>query len=65
MLVTFNAGQPQQVKSVGALKGLQAGERVLGIDYRVARGVLFALGSSGRIYTVDANRPTAEATRSQ
>jgi hypothetical protein len=58
-LVTFNAGRPQAVKNVGPLKGLQAGERLTGIDYRVARGVLFALGSSGRLYTVDAK--TAEA----
>jgi hypothetical protein len=58
-LVTFNAGQPQAVKPLGTLKGLQPGERVAGIDYRVARGVLFALGSSGRLYTVDTK--TAEA----
>lgn len=53
-LVTFNAGQPQAVKTLGEVKGLQAGERIVGIDYRVARGVLFALGSTGRLYTVDA-----------
>ena len=36
-----------------ALTGLAAQERVLGIDYRVARGQLFALGSSGRLYRID------------
>lgn len=33
--------------------GLAPNERILGIDYRVARGVLFALGSSDRVFTVD------------
>lgn len=59
-LVRFNGGQPQRVSVVGAITGLQAGESVVGIDYRVSRGVLFALGSSGRLYTVDAK--TARAT---
>jgi hypothetical protein len=59
-LVRFNAGQPQKVTVVGAVKGLQSGESIVGIDYRVARGVLFALGSTGRLYTLDAR--TAQAT---
>jgi hypothetical protein len=58
-LVRFNAGQPQKVTAIGAVKGLQAGENLVGIDYRVNRGVLFGLGSTGRIYTIDAK--TAEA----
>ncbi|HET7728649.1 MAG TPA: DUF4394 domain-containing protein [Usitatibacter sp.] len=61
VLVAFNAGQPQRVARVGPVRGLQAGERVLGLDYRVARGVLYALGSSGRIYTVDARSAEARA----
>lgn len=52
-LVRFNAGQPQKVTSIGLVKGLGANERLVGIDFRVARGVLFGLGSSGRIYTID------------
>ena len=60
-LVRFNGGQPQKVTVVGAVKGLQAGESLVGIDYRVARGVLFGLGSTGRIYTIDAK--TAQATQ--
>ena len=60
-LVRFNGGQPQKVTVVGAVKGLQSGESIVGIDYRVARGVLFALGSTGRIYTVDAKTAEAKA----
>jgi hypothetical protein len=59
-LVRFNGGQPQKATVVGAVTGMQPGESVVGIDYRVARGVLFALGSTGRLYTVDAK--TAKAT---
>ena len=59
-LVRFNGGQPQKVTVVGTVAGLQSGESIVGIDYRVSRGVLFALGSTGRIYTVDAK--TARAT---
>jgi hypothetical protein len=59
-LVRFNAGQPQKVTVVGTVKGMQPGESVVGIDFRVNRGVLFALGSTGRIYTIDAR--TAQAT---
>lgn len=60
-LVRFNAGQPQKVAVVGPVKGLQAGEHLVGIDFRVNRGVLFGLGSSGRIYTIDARSAEAKA----
>ena len=60
-LVRFNAGQPQRATTVGDIAGLQAGESVVGLDYRVNRGVLFALGSTGRIYTIDAKSARATA----
>ena len=59
-LVRFNAGQPQRVTSIGTVKGLGANERLVGIDFRVARGVLFGLGSSGRIYTIDTKSAEAK-----
>lgn len=52
-LLRFNAGQPQVVRDRKPLAGLRSGERILGIDYRVARGELFALGSSGQLYKID------------
>lgn len=52
-LIRFNAGQPQQVLARVALQGLPAGDRLVGIDYRVSRGVLFALSASGRLYTLN------------
>ncbi len=60
-LVRFNGGQPQKVTVIGAVRGLQPGESLVGIDYRVSRGVLFGLGSSGRLYTIDAKTAEAKA----
>lgn len=59
-LVSFNAGVPGTLLSDVPLTGIAAGERVLGIDFRVSRGQLFALGSSGRLYRV--NHATGAAT---
>lgn len=52
-LIQFNAGQPQKILSSKALSGLAAEERLLGIDYRVAKGQLFALGDSGQLYRIN------------
>lgn len=52
-LVRFNAGQPQKILSKVALSGLDGGDELVGIDYRVARGVLFALSRGGKLYTVN------------
>ena len=41
--------------------GLQAGENVLGIDFRPANGQLYILGSTSRIYTVNASSGAAAA----
>lgn len=52
-LIHFNAGQPGKLLSSRPLQGLSEGEVIVGIDYRVARGVLYALSSAGRLYTLD------------
>jgi len=73
-LVKFNSGQPQRPLEARPLQGLAAGEAVVGVDYRVARGVLFALTDAGRLYTVNtasgaltavASTPVGEAFRGQ
>ncbi|UXH78264.1 DUF4394 domain-containing protein [Roseateles amylovorans] len=51
-LIQFNAGQPQKVLWTKPLQGLSSGERLLGIDYRVARGQLYGLGSTGQLYRI-------------
>ena len=52
-LITFNAGQPAQILERRPVTGLPTGERLVGIDFRVARGVLYALSQAGRLYTLD------------
>ena len=59
-LLKFNAGRPDRILTTLNITGLQAGETLLGIDYRVAKDQLYALGSSGRLYTI--NEDTAVAT---
>ncbi len=60
-LISFNNATPQKLCTSAAIGGLQAGENVLGIDTRPADGALYALGSTGRIYTIDTS--TAAATQ--
>lgn len=52
-LLRFNTGQPRRILERKPVTGLNAGENLLGIDYRVSRGVLFALSSQGRLLTVN------------
>jgi len=60
-LVQFNANTPGTVTNIGAVTGLQAGESIVGIDFRPANGQLYALGSTGRLYTI--NLLTGAATQ--
>lgn len=60
-LIQFNAGQPQKTLSSKPLTGLAAGDTLLGIDYRVAKGQLYGLGSSGQLYRVDTKTGVASA----
>ncbi len=60
-LVRFNAGQPQQLLSDQPLQGLQPGEVLVGIDFRVARGMLYGLGTSGRLYVIDTKDASTRA----
>ena len=59
-LLKFNAGRPDRILTTLNITGLQAGETLLGIDYRVAKDQLYALGSSGRLYII--NEDTAVAS---
>lgn len=52
-LLTISAGQPTKVLHRVRLTGWDAGDALVGMDYRVAKGMLYALGRSGRLYVVD------------
>jgi uncharacterized repeat protein (TIGR01451 family) len=55
-LLRFDTVAPETILSSILITGLQPGELVLGIDFRLGAGgdrSLYALGSAGRIYTID------------
>ena len=61
-LITFGAGQPNQVASETAITGLQPGERIVGIDFRPSDlngdaisdvGKFYGVGSTNRVYLID------------
>lgn len=60
-LLKFNAGRPDRILTTLNISGLQVGETLLGIDYRVAKDQLYALGSSGRLYTLNEDTAVASA----
>jgi LPXTG-motif cell wall-anchored protein len=57
-LIRFSGTSPGTVSSTVDVTGLQSGESIQGVDVRPANGKLYAVGSSGRLYTVD---PTSGA----
>ena len=59
-LVTMNLDAAASARTSVAISGLQAGEMVIGIDYRPTDGLLYGVGSTGRIYTL--NPATGAAT---
>jgi hypothetical protein len=59
-LLSFNRDTPAAVRTNVVVSGLQNGENLLGIDVRPADGQLYALASSGRLYTI--NPATGAAT---
>lgn len=52
-LVSFNRASATAVRTTVAITGLQSGENLLGIDFRPADGVLYGVGSTGRLYTIN------------
>ena len=58
-LISFKASQPNDVTTI-AITGLQASEKIVGIDYRLRTdvagksGILYGLSNSGNLYTIDA-----------
>lgn len=60
-LIAFNAARPDKLLSRKPITGLQPGEKVLGIDFRQKGDRLYALGDSGRLYTIDHETGEAKA----
>jgi hypothetical protein len=59
-LASFNRDSSATIRTNVAITGLAAGENLVGIDFRPADGLLYGVGSTGRLYTIDTT--TAIAT---
>src|SRR5262252_796098 len=63
-LLSFKGGETDKISIPKAVTGLQAGEKLVGIDFRPANGQLYALavnGASGRLYTINPLTSAASA----
>ena len=52
-LLTIKSAQPDKVLVRAAVTGLPAGETLVGMDFRISKGVLYAVSSAGRLYTLE------------
>lgn len=57
----FSADDVKNLASSAAITGLQAGEKILSIDFRPATGQLYGLGSSSRLYVINPETGAARA----
>ena len=53
-VISFNRTDPGALSSNIALSGLATGEALVGFDVRPADGLIYAVSSTTRIYTLDA-----------
>jgi Domain of unknown function (DUF4394) len=60
-LVKFDSAAPSVAGSPIPVTGLESGESLCGIDFRPANGLLYTVGSTGTLYTIDTT--TGAATR--
>ena len=60
-LIRFQADQPRQILQRQRIQGLAKGDTLVGIDFRVARGVLYALSQQGQLYTLHPQQGTLQA----
>lgn len=59
LLLTFDTDLPSFITNIQLIRGLQPGESILGIDFRPANRKLYGLGSSSRLYVIDAETGAA------
>jgi hypothetical protein len=57
-ILIFNISSPATI-STKAITGLLAGDTLLGLDFRPLNGQLYALGSTSRLYTINASSGAA------
>lgn len=54
-LISFNSTTPGTVINTVSITGLQAGESLVGMDFRPATRTLFSVSNMGRVYTINTN----------
>ena len=59
VLRTFDSATPGTITTSVGVTGLQAGETIVGIDFRPANGLIYGLGSTSRLYTINATTGAA------
>jgi len=52
-LISFERANPATVYSNVPITGQQPGEQIVGMDFRPSNGLLYVLGNSSRLYTID------------
>jgi Domain of unknown function (DUF4394) len=52
-LISFDRASPATIRTNVMVTGLQSGENLVGIDMRPFDGMLYGVGSTGRLYTLD------------
>lgn len=60
-LVTLSLADPTSVTVIGPITGLATNERVVGLDVRPSSGIVYAVGNTGRIFSL--NTATGAATQ--
>ena len=61
LLLRFSSASAQVIDRLIPITGLQAGETLLGIDFRPANKQLYAVGGTSRIYTINTDTGAATA----
>ena len=57
-LICFNENKPGEARNIGAVRGLAAGDMLIGMDYRVQDNKLYGVTQTGGVYILD----TADAS---
>ena len=52
-VISFNRAAPSTLSTSGVVQGLALGESLIGIDTRPADGLVYAVSTTGRIFTLD------------
>ncbi len=55
----FNVENPRFARPIARVSGLQGDATLVGIDYRVANGLLYGVGNAGGIYTINESNAVA------